>query len=130
MGQLTGSTAVITGGARGIGNAIARALAEHGSSIGLIDILDETPAAANELASTTGVFATGVIADVRDPHELDAAFSQLSEALGVARHPRDLGRHHDLGRQHRRRARGLATRSRHQPQWNVLRNAEFRPSPS
>jgi sorbose reductase len=84
MGQLTGSTAVITGGARGIGNAIARALAEHGSSIGLIDILDETPAAANELASTTGVFATGVIADVRDPHELDAAFSQLSEALGVA----------------------------------------------
>jgi sorbose reductase len=30
------------------------------------------------------VFATGVIADVRDPHELDAAFSQLSEALGVA----------------------------------------------
>lgn len=84
MPDLNGSVAVVTGGGRGIGYSLARALADSGASIGLIDILDEVDTAAAQLASEAGVTAAGVKADVRDPQSLDAAFEQLQGQLGTA----------------------------------------------
>ena len=37
MGKLSGKVALVTGGAGGIGRAIARVLAAEGSDIGIVD---------------------------------------------------------------------------------------------
>ena len=79
-----GSTAIVTGGGRGLGYAMARDLAEHGANIGLIDVLDDVEATAAALAAETGVRAAAVRADVRDPAAVDAAFDVLQQGLGVA----------------------------------------------
>jgi NAD(P)-dependent dehydrogenase (short-subunit alcohol dehydrogenase family) len=84
MPDLRGSTAVVTGGGRGLGLAMARHLAENGAAIGLIDVLPEVTDAASALAEQTGVRAAGVIADVRDAHAVEAAVADLQQQLGTA----------------------------------------------
>lgn len=84
MPDLSGSVAVVTGGGRGIGYSLARALADNGAAVGLIDVLDEVSKSAAELARATGVAAAGVTTDVRDPGALDDAFGQLEAELGIA----------------------------------------------
>ena len=59
--MLTGRTAVITGGAQGIGLAIARRFAVHGARI-VIGDLDETKA--KEAAASLSADAIGVGCDV------------------------------------------------------------------
>ena len=59
--MLTGRTAVITGGAQGIGLAIARTFAEHGARI-VIGDLDE--AKAKEAAASLSADAIGVRCNV------------------------------------------------------------------
>lgn len=49
MNRLQGKGAVVTGGARGIGYAIARKLCSEGARVVIADILDETPEAAASL---------------------------------------------------------------------------------
>jgi len=84
MGQLAGSTAIITGGGRGIGLAIAQAMAEQGASIGIIDVLEESSEVARNLSTEYAVTAAGVVADVRNAPALDKAFSDLADDLGTA----------------------------------------------
>ena len=64
--------------------AIAQALAEQGASIGIVDVLEESSAAAAHLAEDYSVTAAGVVADVRDAQALDQAFSDLFDVLGTA----------------------------------------------
>jgi NAD(P)-dependent dehydrogenase (short-subunit alcohol dehydrogenase family) len=65
-----GKTAVVTGGANGIGFAIARQLAESGARVVIMDLPKENPSAA---ASRIG--GTGMEADVLDRGSLEAAFA-------------------------------------------------------
>ncbi len=80
--DLTSKTAVITGGASGIGLAIARRFAAHGAAI---EILDLQPApldlAVNELRAA-GHSANGEVCDVGDPAAVDAAFAQILARRG------------------------------------------------
>src|SRR4051812_45360216 len=59
--------AVVTGGARGIGLALARAFASHGMAIVLCDVAEEPLAAAVGSLEDDGATVLGVAADVRDP---------------------------------------------------------------
>ena len=84
MPTLQGSTAIVTGGGRGLGLAMARALAESGADIGLLDILPDVSETAAELGRETGVATAGVIADVRDSVAVESAVGTLQQQLGTA----------------------------------------------
>ena len=60
FGDLAGRTAVITGGARGLGLSMATALGAHGVSIALLDLLPEVSGAAESLAAAHGLAAAGL----------------------------------------------------------------------
>ncbi|GAA3604469.1 SDR family oxidoreductase [Microlunatus ginsengisoli] len=81
--NLTGRTAVITGGARGIGLAVARGLAADGADIALLDLLDTVEDVARELADSYHVKAVGHRLDVTDQQATFAAFDEVGAALGV-----------------------------------------------
>jgi NAD(P)-dependent dehydrogenase (short-subunit alcohol dehydrogenase family) len=81
---LRGATAVVTGGGRGLGLAIARDLAAQGVAIGLLDVLPDVADTAAALAADLGVPAAAVLADVRDPEAVEAGFSDLQGTLGTA----------------------------------------------
>ena len=73
-------TAVITGGASGLGEATARRLAAHGVRVALFDLNAERgEALAKELG---GVFC---LANVTSGEEIDAAFAKARAALGQER---------------------------------------------
>jgi NAD(P)-dependent dehydrogenase (short-subunit alcohol dehydrogenase family) len=83
MTDLSGRTAVITGGARGIGLAVARSLAAHGAKIALLDLLDSVADAAKQIADEHGVESLGQQLDVTDQDATAAAFDAVSGQLGV-----------------------------------------------
>jgi NADP-dependent 3-hydroxy acid dehydrogenase YdfG len=72
-------TALVTGGSRGIGLAVARALVREGVRVALVARgADELAARAKELGSATVVVA----ADVTDAKEVDRAVGAVREAFG------------------------------------------------
>jgi NAD(P)-dependent dehydrogenase (short-subunit alcohol dehydrogenase family) len=78
-GQMTGKTVLITGGARGIGAATARALGERGASLALIDLHeDELAAVAQELGPRAAAFP----ADVTDTDAMEAAIEAVVAQFG------------------------------------------------
>jgi meso-butanediol dehydrogenase / (S,S)-butanediol dehydrogenase / diacetyl reductase len=79
MGRLEGRTAIVTGGARGIGAAMARAYAEEGARVAIFDI-DATRARATAEAIGAACRALGV--DVSSERAVDEAFASL-EAEGI-----------------------------------------------
>jgi NAD(P)-dependent dehydrogenase (short-subunit alcohol dehydrogenase family) len=83
--DLTGRTAVVTGGARGIGLTVARSLAADGANIALLDLLDTVEDAAQAIADTYGVKTHGQQLDVTDQDATFAAFDEVSRRLGVPR---------------------------------------------
>jgi NAD(P)-dependent dehydrogenase (short-subunit alcohol dehydrogenase family) len=73
--------AVITGGARGIGLAVAEWFLEQGHRIALLDIDRATlDATATRLADPARVLA--VACDVSDPEQVDAAVARVATAFG------------------------------------------------
>lgn len=81
--SLAGRRAVVTGGAQGLGRAIAARLAEAGADLLILD-LNEGPAreAAAELAARYGVTAIGTGADVSDTASVAAAADLAVAELG------------------------------------------------
>jgi 3-oxoacyl-[acyl-carrier protein] reductase len=75
---LSGKYALVTGSSRGIGRAIAEALAEHGSNI-LVTSRNsaEAQAAAKELGARHSVKALGFACDVSDQASVHALFENL-----------------------------------------------------
>jgi NAD(P)-dependent dehydrogenase (short-subunit alcohol dehydrogenase family) len=82
---LSGRTAVITGGARGIGLTLARALAAEGAGVALFDLLDTVDAAAKSVADEFNVPTYGQRVDVTDQAAVADAFKVVRKRLGVPR---------------------------------------------
>ncbi len=81
--HLAAKTAVITGGASGIGLAIARRFAAHGAAIEILDLQPTGLETAVRELCNGGYRANGESCDVADPASVDAAFARL-----LARHER------------------------------------------
>lgn len=81
--NLAGKTAVVTGGARGIGLAVARALAAEGVNIALLDLLDGVTDEAAAIATDFGVRTYGQRLDVTDQDATNATFDAVRDELGV-----------------------------------------------
>jgi NAD(P)-dependent dehydrogenase (short-subunit alcohol dehydrogenase family) len=77
---LKGRSALVTGAARGIGAATARALAEQGASVGCLDVTGAEAAAVALQAD--GFRAFGVTHDVRDSASWGAVVARAREAHG------------------------------------------------
>ncbi len=83
---LRGTRAIITGGSRGIGLAVADSLAREGAAVGLVARhADGLSAAARNLARHDVPVATAA-ADVTDPAALHRAVGELADALGGLDH--------------------------------------------
>src|SRR5688572_22002233 len=78
-GSLTGRVAIVTGGARGIGAAVARAFVAEGARVVVTDVLD---AEGKELAHALGDAAVYLHLDVTDPEEWRLAVAAAEELFG------------------------------------------------
>ena len=75
--DLAGKTAVITGGASGIGLAIARRFTAHHAAVEIIDLQQANLDAAVAELRSAGYHAQGESCDVGDPASVDAAFARI-----------------------------------------------------
>lgn len=80
--DLTGRIALITGGASGIGQAVAFAVAAHGADVTIVDLPSADPTATLDGLAEYGVKATFVAASVESPTDMQAAVNRTEEELG------------------------------------------------
>jgi len=73
--KVDGCSAIVAGGASGLGEATTRRLHEHGTSVTIADLNEDKGAA---LASELGEGAAFVRADVTQPDEVEAAVAQAA----------------------------------------------------
>jgi NAD(P)-dependent dehydrogenase (short-subunit alcohol dehydrogenase family) len=82
-GFLAGQRAVVTGGTRGIGRAIAEALLREGAQVAICGRSEASVAqAVEEMARAGGGRVVGQAADVGRPEQVQAFFRVVDEALG------------------------------------------------
>jgi meso-butanediol dehydrogenase/(S,S)-butanediol dehydrogenase/diacetyl reductase len=79
LDELRGKGAIVTGGATGIGLAIARALADAGARVAIADL---DGAGAERAAAGLGGDAFGMVIDVRKRASVEQAFTAIAERLG------------------------------------------------
>ena len=79
---LHGKRAVVTGGGRGIGRAIALTLARRGADVAVWDIDGETARDAADAVATLGVRGEAYTVDVTDKQAVDRAAGDVLRSLG------------------------------------------------
>lgn len=76
---MTGGAVLVTGACGTLGSALARAFAERGAAVALLDLPEAGPA---DLAESLATNALGVECDVSDPGQVAAALAAVTEKLG------------------------------------------------
>jgi len=76
--DLSGRTALVTGGARGIGLAIARGLGRHGAGVIVAEIDEEAGGTAVGVLRDEGLDASFLPVDVTDPRSVESAFDRAA----------------------------------------------------
>ena len=79
MSKLEGRVALVTGAGSGIGEAIARAFADQGARVAVLDIVGE---AARLAAASLAVPGLALVADVSDSAAYDGAVAEAEKELG------------------------------------------------
>ena len=80
--DFSGKTALVTGGSRGIGKAVAEALAARGARVA-VNYLSNQRAAVTTLAAMKGGPHVAIQADVSDPEAVERLFEEAVAALGT-----------------------------------------------
>src|SRR5690554_7898807 len=81
--DLQGRTAVITGGASGLGRAIAWGMASFGADVAILDINGEDAARlAHTIRSDLGQKAISCVVDMRDEMSVNRTFTNIEKELG------------------------------------------------
>ncbi|MBM3942694.1 MAG: SDR family oxidoreductase [SAR202 cluster bacterium] len=81
--ELAGKTALVTGGSRGIGKAVARELASSGCAVVICARNAEALAlTARELSEETGQPVTGITADLTSTEDVERMVKEAARALG------------------------------------------------
>ncbi len=80
--KLRGKTALVTGGGRGIGRAIALGLAQEGAQVAVLDILADNAAAVAGEIEATGVKALALPADLTKRAQVERAVADTLAQFG------------------------------------------------
>ncbi|HYI24427.1 MAG TPA: SDR family oxidoreductase [Thermomicrobiales bacterium] len=80
--RLDGKVALVTGGSRGIGRAIAQALGEAGARVALTARTGEAATTTAAELRATGIDVQGFRLEVTDPADVERAVAEVSTALG------------------------------------------------
>ena len=80
--KLRGKTALVTGGGRGIGRAIALGLAQEGAQVAVLDILADNAAAVAGEIEATGVKALALPADLTKRAQVERAIADTLAQFG------------------------------------------------
>jgi NAD(P)-dependent dehydrogenase (short-subunit alcohol dehydrogenase family) len=83
-GSLAGRTAVVTGGSRGLGYAMAEALGREGANLVLVDLLDTVTEAAGRLDEQLPGSVIAHRCDVTDADQVAAIFDHATQDLDTA----------------------------------------------
>jgi len=81
-GRLTGKTAIITGGAAGMGRATSLAFANEGATVVIFDIQKEAGEEVVHMIRENDGRAEFIETDVSDAAQVDAAFDRVAELVG------------------------------------------------
>lgn len=82
-GTLSGKTAIVTGGATGIGAAIVRMLGQLGANVAITSRKEENlQAAVKRFADEDGIDVIYRVGDVRDAEAITAVIADIAEELG------------------------------------------------
>ena len=76
--RIKGVSALVTGGASGLGEATARRLADAGARVAVIDLNAERAKAAGDALS-----GVGLCCDVTSPEAVEAALAEIGDAVGA-----------------------------------------------
>jgi 3-oxoacyl-[acyl-carrier protein] reductase len=80
--KLDGRVIAITGGAQGLGYAVAQQLGQKGARLALLDISGEALDSAVSALAREGIDAQGVVVDVADEASVAQAFADIAEKQG------------------------------------------------
>ncbi len=82
MKQLDGKIALVTGASRGIGKAIALELGQHGATVVGTATSEAGAASIRETLSGAGIKGTGLVMNVNDQSQLEAALATAEKQFG------------------------------------------------
>jgi NAD(P)-dependent dehydrogenase (short-subunit alcohol dehydrogenase family) len=80
--DLTGTTALVTGGNSGIGLGMAEALAAHGADVAIWGTNPDKNAAAHERLASHGTKVVSLLCDVGDQEQVQVSFAETVAQLG------------------------------------------------
>ena len=79
---LTGRTAVVTGGSKNIGLAIAKKFANSGMNVAILSVTEGSAVSVSDEINNEGGVSIGIQCDISDVHSIEVALSKVYQQFG------------------------------------------------